>query len=83
MTKRYRRRTARTGNITPDAVAAFQGGDRTGLHRELGLKPWQPSPLDVNGACPWPPGSAGQDTWDEAIALRAELETFQGVHTIG
>ena len=83
MTKRYRRRTARMGNVTPDAVAAFQRGDRTALHRELDLKPWQPSPLDVDGACPWPLGSAGQNTWAGAVALRAELKTFEGVHTIG
>lgn len=31
--------------ITPEAIEAFRAGDCRALHRALGLRPWQPSPL--------------------------------------
>ncbi len=31
--------------ITPEAVDAFRAGDYLGLHRALGLAPWETSPL--------------------------------------
>jgi hypothetical protein len=76
--KRYRRRAARTVRMTPAAVAAFRAGDRAALHDELGLKSWQPSPLDVGGRCPWPAGTAGAKAWPEMVAVRAQLENQLG-----
>jgi len=34
--------------ITPEAVEAFRAGDYSGLHRALGLRPWETSPLPVS-----------------------------------
>ena len=59
---------------TPGAVDAFVADDRTALHRALGLPPWCASPLDAEGECPWPAGSAGARSWPEVVRLRAELE---------
>lgn len=73
--KRYRRRAQRSGTVTPAAVAAYRAGDRDALRRELCLKPWQPTPLEVDGRCPWPEGSAGAKAWPASVALRAALET--------
>ena len=65
---------ARQHRVTPEALVAFQAGDRMGLHRALGLKPWQASPLDVSdGPCPWPQNTAGAASWPLARWLRAEL----------
>lgn len=65
----------RTHRVTPEAVAAFRDGDHAGLHRALGLRPWQVSPLDVDGGpSPWSAGSAGGMTWAHAQELRNELE---------
>lgn len=53
-----KRRTAksREHRITPEALAAFKAGDSIRLHRALGLRPWQPSPLEADtGPVPWPP----------------------------
>lgn len=61
--------------ITVEAVAAYRAGDWLGLHRALGLKPWQPSPLDAVGECPWNGNSAGATFWPLAVELRAELES--------
>jgi hypothetical protein len=73
--KRYRRRAARSDTITPAAVAAYHAGNRDALRRELHLKPWQPSPLDVDGRCPWPKDTAGAKAWPACVVLRAALET--------
>lgn len=70
---RRRKREARTGQVTPEAVAAFRAGDWLALHRALRLPPWQPSPLDAHGECPWPPGSAGEGSWGPSLALREVL----------
>lgn len=64
----------RQARITPEAVAAYRASDRVALHRALGLKPWEASPIDATGDCPWSPGSAGERTWDKVVGLRAELE---------
>ena len=44
-----KKRTAkgRLHRITSEAVAAYIARDFTGLHRALGLMPWQPSPLPL------------------------------------
>ncbi len=60
--------------ITHDAADAFVAGDEAALHRALGLPPWCASPLDAEGECPWPAGSAGARSWPEVVRLRAELE---------
>lgn len=59
--------------ITPQAIAAFRAGDRTGLHRSLGVRPWQVSPIDALGPCPWPDGTAGAASWALSSQLLAEL----------
>lgn len=68
---------SRLHRITPEAIGAFKVGDHLALHRARGLKPWQPSPLEVSPGepCPWPDGSAGGNAWPLAIELRRELET--------
>jgi len=58
--------------VTPQAVAAFKAGDWRALHQELRL-PWLPSLLDLAGDCPWPPGSAGEATWEPSVALHEVL----------
>jgi hypothetical protein len=71
-----RRAKARQLRITPEAVQGFEAGDVLALHRALGLRPWQASPLDVDG--PEPPAWAGRTawaaSWPPAAELRAELE---------
>lgn len=74
---RRRARTQQTGRITADAVAAFIAGDRMELSRALRLPPWQISPLDVAGPCPYPPTTAGGSTWPDSVKLRAELVEAQ------
>ncbi len=64
--------------ITGEAVAAYRALDRVALHRALGLKPWEASPIDATGDCPWSTGSAGERTWDKVVRLRAELEAIKG-----
>jgi len=70
-------RLQRAGRITPDAVAAFRADDRESLHAALRLPPWQLSPLDAIGECPYPHGAAGATTWPDSVSLRVELEAAQ------
>ena len=69
----------RDNRITPEAVAAFATGDWMELHRALGLKPWQPSPLDTD--TPEPPPHAQKGPWAEAwplaFDLRGKLEAMK------
>jgi hypothetical protein len=46
------------------------------LHRELSLRPWEASPLDVldEGSCPWE-GNLYAASWPKAQELRRELLT--------
>lgn len=71
-----RQRTTRTfrQRVTDAAVAAYKAGDDLTLCRELRLPPWQISPLQVDGDCPWPAGTGGAMTWPDSVALRDELE---------
>jgi len=55
--------------ITAEAVAAFQAGDETVLHRALGLKPWQVSPLAVDTA----PGEGDGTGWGHSFLLARQL----------
>lgn len=59
--------------ITPAAVEAFKAGDVAELRKALQLRPWETSPLDAVGVCPWPPSSAGGRTWAKALELRGAL----------
>lgn len=74
-TIRRRTRNQQAGRITPEAVAAFVAGDHAALQRALRLPPWQVSPLNAVGACPYPSGTGGADTWDDSLALRGQLES--------
>ena len=70
-----RRHAPRTARITAEAIAAFRAGRWTDLHRALGLRPWETSPLDAtDGPSPHLPGSAGANSWGPAIELRRALE---------
>lgn len=71
--KRQNRNIARN-RITPAAVEAFKAGNRLELHRALNLPPWQASPLDAVGVCPWPEQSAGALSWASSVRLREELQ---------
>ena len=73
-TIRRRTRNQQAGRITPEAVAAFVAGDHVTLKRALRLPPWQVSPLDADGACPYPPQTAAAATWADSLAMRNQLE---------
>ncbi len=72
---------ARAHRITPAAIDAYVAGDYLGLHRALGLRPWEPSPLPLAvtplGVDPDRPGDAGKwpvrADWDLAASLQLEL----------
>lgn len=61
--------------VTREAVEAFHAGDAVTLHRALGLKPWQPSPLEAD--TPNPPDWASgpwAEAWPIAHELRGKME---------
>ena len=70
---RRRKHEERSGRITTGAQAAFEAGDWLRLHRELRLPPWQASPLDAMGECPWPATTAAGVTWAASAGLRKAL----------
>ena len=72
----------RAHRITAEAVEAFRAGDFIGLHRALGLAPWQASPLPspasplgVDPAVPPSPtdGTAWAVSWPLAVELQKDL----------
>ena len=65
----------RSHRITPAAIEAYRTGDESALHVALGLKPWEPSPINAEGERPWPRGTAGAENWERARELRLELES--------
>ena len=70
-----RRQPKRRARINAEALAAYQAGDRLELHRALGLRPWETSPLDADdGPSPWPSRTAGAESWPQAQELRRALE---------
>jgi hypothetical protein len=73
-TIRRRTRSQQAGRITPEAVAAFNAGDHATLKHALRLPPWQVSPLDAEGACPYPSLTAGAVTWLDSSTLRNQLQ---------
>ena len=66
MTKRRR--------IPHAVIQAYEAGDNDTLRALLDLKPWEVSPLDADGPCPYSPTSRGAKSWPKAAALREELE---------
>jgi hypothetical protein len=66
-----------TQRVTPEAVAAFQAGDRREVSRLLQLKPWETNPLDADvDAPPWrSDGTTRALMWSQAVALRKALES--------
>lgn len=62
--------------ITPQALAAYRAADWMQLHRELGLKPWEASPLAVDADEPPAPElqNAWTASWVRAVELREALE---------
>lgn len=82
MPVKKRNAKVRAHRITPEAVAAFKAGDSMALDRALGLRPWEPSPLETDD--PEPPTWArnlnnvyGQ-AWPWVYQLRCELEKAAG-----
>jgi hypothetical protein len=74
---KLRHAKVREQRITLAAVEAYTAGDWMLLHRALGLRPWQPSPLDADTDEPpaWlPPGHAWRKDWSTVRQLRLELE---------
>ncbi len=72
MPVKARRHKIRNHRITPEAVDAFRSADELTLHRALGLKPWEASPLDRNN--PYLVGSPYSISWEKSRELRTELE---------
>lgn len=63
--------------VSAEAVAAFRSGDSHALARVLGLRPWEPNPLDVDGLLPpaWASaGTAWSQAWPAAYEIRQQLE---------
>ena len=75
-----RSKKVREHRVTPEAIEAFHAGDRKALHRALDLKPWQSSPIDADGDCPWPDGSMGFASWALASELRTEIMEASHAH---
>jgi hypothetical protein len=77
MTARRRTATLREGGhvlpkVSAEARAAYAAGDVLGLHRALGLKPWEASPLDTSQ--PYSERTAFAESWPRSRAIRTELE---------
>jgi hypothetical protein len=77
--RRTIRRGGKQGRITPEAIAAWQAADFTALHRALGLKPWEPSPLPAEITalgCSQDEGPIGDSTrfWNGALPKAQALQ---------
>lgn len=71
-TKRRRKHEQSRGTITAEAIRAFRDKDRIGLHRALGLRPWEWSPLDADSD-ETPPWRKSNDDWARDYAKAREL----------
>ncbi len=70
-----KRRTSKQRRaVNEEAVRAYRDGDAPALHRALGLKPWETSPIDAVGPCQYPAGTGGAESWGQAVELRKQLE---------
>jgi hypothetical protein len=77
--RRRRARPAAATRITAGAIAAWKAGDYMDLHRALALRPWEPSPLDVNPERPpQPDGRMWTAAWPLVAELRRELLRLVG-----
>ena len=65
---------ARRFSITQEAVEAYRRDDYLGLHRALGLRPWETSPLWADHENCGQEGTARAITWPQAVELRRQLE---------
>jgi hypothetical protein len=74
-TTRRRIAPSRAG-ISVKAIQAWQIGDFHALNRELGVRPWQWSPFDVQGT--EPDYSRPDHAWDRAMELRRRLIELAG-----
>jgi hypothetical protein len=76
-----RRPKERPHRITDAAIEAFRAGNVLALHRALGLRPWQPSPLPLSvsrlGVDDDEPGPWSEAEWRLAMELRRELEAAE------
>jgi hypothetical protein len=61
---------ARRHRISAEAIAAYRAKDCNALHRALGLRPWQASPLRVDQG----PGPGGPTAYAASWLLAAELQ---------
>ena len=55
------------------AQDADQRGDYIGLHRAVGLKPWEPSPFDIPVGNPYPKGRQWEQAWETVTGLSGLL----------
>jgi hypothetical protein len=62
--------------LTADAIEAFKAGDRQRLHKALGLKLWDVSPLEVSPGeeCFYPSGATGALGWRRITEIRRALD---------
>ena len=65
---------ARRHRLTAEAIAAYRAKDCNALHRALGLRPWEPSPLCVDQGPPPDGPTAYAASWPMAQELQRELE---------
>lgn len=68
------RAKARAHRITPEALEAYRLGDWPLLHRHLGLRPWECSPLDAADFAESQSKGAFADSIPQALHLRTQLE---------
>jgi hypothetical protein len=69
---------AHSHRITPEVIEAYQAGDYIRLHRALGLKPWEMSPLPTSvtslGVSEHPPAGSPVGGWDASWGKAKELQ---------
>jgi hypothetical protein len=79
-TTRTPRRRHNRRRITAEAIEAFRRGDVLALHRALGLKPWEISPIDIGDDGEHPPGGDPYEaSAGPALALRRDLAKAAGI----
>ena len=71
---------AHSHRITLEVVEAYRAGDYLRLHRALGLRPWEMSPLPkrvtplgVSNEPPPPDRTAWNDSWEQAKELQRAI----------
>lgn len=75
-TTRKRKTRGASTQLTAAVVEAYRHGDDDALRLALGLRPWEISPLEIcdGERCPYPPETAGAESWPRALELRRVLE---------